>query len=315
MLSICWTTKTNCASTSPPLFEYALLILLALLWGASYSLIKIALVSFPPLTLMAIRVSIAAVLLTIMAKHAGHCFPTSQKTWAALLVQSFFNSIGAWTVLAWGQQYVDSGLAGVLNSTSPIFVVLLTLLWTRHESIGMVKLLGAVLGMTGVILLVGIDVLSNLGRQVIPQLAVLLGALFYGCAAIYGRQFKNLPASITAATTMIWASVWLVPIALLVEKPWEFQIETTALLAALALSVFSTAGALLLYFRLISTIGSIGVASQSYLRSAIAMLIGIFMLGESFTWSLGFGVIVIIIGMFLINSGSMVFREKIQKIV
>jgi len=291
--------------------EYTLLFLLALLWGGSYSLIKIALGSFPPMTLMALRVTIAALILSAIALQQGHSFPTDQKTWAALLVQAFFNSIGAWTVLAWGQQFVDSGLAGVLNSTSPVFVFFMTLLWARHESVDIAKFFGAMLGLVGVILLMGVDVLAGLGQEVLAQLAILLGALLYACAAIYGRRFATLPPAISAASTMIWASIWLIPIACFLDQPWLFHIEQPALLAALALSVFSTAGALLIYFRLVKTIGSIGVASQSYLRSAIAVLVGIAVLGEPVSWSLASGVIAVLTGMYFLNGGLMAFRKRV----
>ena len=237
-------------------------------------------------------------------------FQQTKKTWAALLVQAFFNSIGAWTVLAWGQQFVDSGLARVLNSTSPVFVFFMTLLWTRHESVDIAKFVGAMLGLAGVILLMGVDALEGLGREVLAQLAILLSALLYACAAVYGRRFAALPSAISAAGTMIWASIWLIPIACFIDQPWRLHIEHSALLAALALSVFSTAGALLIYFRLVKTIGSIGVASQSYLRSAVAVLVGIAVLGESFSWSLACGVIAVLTGMYFLNGGLMAFRKR-----
>ncbi len=310
-LSIRWVTKLSSAYDSPPLTEYALLVLLALLWGVSYSLIKIALVSFPPVTLMAIRVSIAAVILTIVVLRAGHQFPSDLNTWRALLLQAFFNSIGAWTVLAWGQQYVDSGLAGVLNSTSPVFVFFMTLLWTRHESIDIAKFFGAMLGMVGVILLMGVDTLYGLGREGLAQFAILLGALLYACAAVYGKRFKDLSPATSAAGTMIWASLCLIPIACILDRPWQLTIEYPALLAALILSVFSTAGALLIYFRLVKTIGSMGVASQSYLRSAVAICVGILLLGESLSWSLASGICAVIVGMFFINGGLTAFQKRV----
>ena len=124
------------AVTHPPVvnrtIEFSLLGVLALLWGSSYLLIKLALASIPPFTLIAVRVTIAAVLLLTVVRVRSEHLPRNAATWRGFVVQAFLNSIGAWTVLAWGQQYVDSGLAGVLNSTSPLFVFLLTLLWTRQ---------------------------------------------------------------------------------------------------------------------------------------------------------------------------------------
>jgi len=283
--------------------EYGLLVLLAVLWGGSYPLIKISLESITPITLMAIRVTVAAAILAAIVRQRGYQFPRGKNTWRALLLQAFLNSIGAWTVLAWGQQFVDSGLAGVLNSTSPIFVFFITLLWTRHEDVGFAKFIGAMLGLLGVLLILGIDVLSGLGQQVVAQLAILAGALLYAFAAIYGKRFSDQPAITTATGTMIWATVFLCPLAIIVEEPWSLDVSLQSAIAAAALALFSTAGALLIYFRLVTTIGSMGVASQSYLRSAIAVAIGVLVLDESLTASLAIGVTVIIVGMVMINSG------------
>ena len=130
-----------------PIVELALLGLLALLWGSSYLFIKVAVTEIPPVTLIAVRVTIAALFLLAVLSWRNDQLPRDGRTWRMLLVQSFFNSIGAWTLLAWGQQYVDSGLASVLNSTSPIFVFLFTVFITRHEVTSGLKLFGACLGL------------------------------------------------------------------------------------------------------------------------------------------------------------------------
>ncbi len=281
--------------------ELSLLGLLALFWGSSYLFIGIAIESIPPVTLIAARVTLAALLLLAVVAVQGYELPRSRRLWKALLVQSFLNSIGAWLLLAWGQQYVETGLAGVLNSTSPIFVFFITLFVTRHEPINARRLAGALIGMAGVVLIIGVDALQGLGQEVIAQLAVLFSALLYAFAAIYGKRFGGLPPSVTAACTLIWASVILVPASFVLERPWELDPPVEALQAALALAVFSTAGALLIYFRLVRTLGSIGVTSQSYLRSGISVLLGILILGESFTAPIAVGLAAAIAGVLLIN--------------
>ena len=126
-------------------------------------------------------------------------------------------------LLAWGQQYVDSGLASVLNSTSPIFVFVIILLVTRDEAAGPCRLAGACLGGLGVVLIFGVDVLDGLGREVAGQLAVLFGAMLYAVAAIYGKRFAGLSPTVTAAGTMIWATLFLVPASLVLDQPWRLQ--------------------------------------------------------------------------------------------
>jgi drug/metabolite transporter (DMT)-like permease len=145
--------------------ELLLLGLLAIFWGSSYLFINVAVNEIPPITLIAIRVTIAAVFLFVVMKLRNEKLPRDSGMWRKLYLQAFFNSIGAWTVLAWGQQFIDSSLASVLNSTSPIFVFFFTAFATRHETLGGRKLLGALVGFFGVILIVGIDALRGPARK------------------------------------------------------------------------------------------------------------------------------------------------------
>ena len=285
--------------------ELLFLILLALLWGSSYSFIKIAVEEIPPITLMAFRVLGACFFLAIVMGARREKLPRDSRTWRMLFVQAVFNSIAAWTILAWGQQYVDAGLASVLNSTSPIFVFLITALATRHESLDWLKLLGAGLGFLGVVLVIGIDVLAGLGTQVAGQAACLFAAVLYAAAAIYGKRLAHISALATATGTMIWASLALVPLALVLERPlerfWEIAPGFEAIAATVILSLFCTSLALMIYFRLLQTLGSLGVASQAYLRAGIGVLLAIAFLGETFDLTVTIGLTAAIIGVFLIN--------------
>lgn len=281
--------------------ELPLLALLALLWGSSYLFIKVAVAETPPVTLIALRVLGAALFLLLVMGARSEKLPRDARTWRMLLLQSVLNSIGAWTVLAWGQQYVETGLASVLNSTSPIFVFLITGLVTRHEALGGRKLAGAVLGLVGVALIVGVDVLRGLGDQVAEQIACLIGAALYAGAAIYGKRFGHISAVTTATGTMIWASVVLVPLALLLDRPWTLAPSLTAMAATAILSILCTGVALLIYFRLLRTLGSMGVASQSYLRAGIGVILGLVFLGETFTLPVAVGLCASIAGVALIN--------------
>lgn len=285
---------------APRLREFALLGLLALLWGSSYALIRVALESFPPVTLIAIRVSVATVFILALVAWRGERLPRDAATWGRLLVQSLLNSVGAWLVLAWGQQHVESGLAGVLNSTSPIFVFLIASALSGRVG-EMSKLAGAVLGLGGVVLIVGAGALEGLGKNVLAELAVLSGAMMYGGAAIYGRRFAHLPPTVTAAGTMIWASVILCPLSIVVDRPWTLAVSDASLAAALTLGVVCTGLALLIYFRLVVTIGSMGVASQAYLRAGISVVLGMAVFGESFRPEIAAGLVLAVAGVAMIN--------------
>ncbi|WP_256470350.1 DMT family transporter [Sneathiella marina] len=275
--------------------------LLALLWGSSYLFIRVGVETIPPATLVTLRVGIAALVLLVVIKAQGYSLPKDLGTWKNLVIQAFFNSFGAWVLLAWGQQYVESGLAGVLNSTSPIFVFFITWIVTRHETVSIRKVLGAFVGLGGVILIIGVDALQNLGQQVFAQLAILLSAMFYGYAAIFGKRFSHLPPTVTAAGVMVSASVVLIPASLIIDNPWTLSPSLLSLSAVGALGVFGTAVALLLYFRLIHTLGSLGTASQAYLRMGVSVLLGIVFLGEEFSLVVGIGLLTAFLGVALIN--------------
>lgn len=281
--------------------EYLLLGFLALLWGSSYPLLKIALAGIPPVTLIAGRVAVAALCLGAAMVWLGQTLPRDRRIWRMLFVQSFLNSVGAWTILAWGQQHVASGLASVLNSTSPLFVYVIALVLSRGGSRDPLKLAGAILGFCGVVLIVGIGVLDGLGREVAGQLAVLFSAMLYAGAAIYGRRFADIPPLATATGTMIAASLCLVPASLALDRPWTLDPPAVSLAAATALAVFSTGLALAIYFRLVRTLGSMGVASQSYLRAAVGVLLGTVLLDEAVSPPVAAGLGACIAGVVLIN--------------
>ncbi len=281
--------------------EFALLACLALLWGSSYLFIGIGVREIPPITLIAIRVGVAAIFLLGVIAWQGARLPRDARTWRLLFVQSILNSTGAWLLLAWGQQHIDSGLASVLNSTTPLFVFVLTVLVTRHEAASRLRLLGAVLGFIGVILIVGPDVLLGLGQQVAGQLAALTGAFLYGIAAIFGRRFSHLPATVTATGTILCAAICLIPASLIIDQPWQLAPSPRAWIAAVVLGIACTGIALLLYFRLLRTLGSLGVASQAYLRAGVGVLLGIVVLGEQITLVVGMGLPAALVGVALIN--------------
>ncbi len=284
--------------------EFTLLATLAGLWGSSYLLIKLALMSLPPVTLMAIRVTLAALFLLVVLRVRHERLPTDACTWRDLFVQSLLNSSVAWLVLAWGSQYVPSGTAGVLNSTSPLFVFLLTA-WSANASSSAnksaLKIVGVVLGFVGVLLVVGVDALRGLGQENWAQAAVLFGAFLYACAALNGKRLAHLSPLVTATGTMLWATVSLVPLSLALERPWAITPSVTSLAAAVTLAVLCTGIALIIYFRLMKTLGAMGVASQSYLRAGVSVLLGLVVLGEQPSATVLLGLTVTIVGVALIN--------------
>ncbi|ABC21193.1 DMT family transporter [Rhodospirillum rubrum] len=274
--------------------ELALLLMLATLWGASYTFIKIGVETIPPLTLIALRTLIAGTLLAAIIGGRGLRLPNDRGTWARFLVQACLNSAIPFTLIAWAEQTTDAGLAAILNATTPVFAFLMTALITRHEAVSGRKLLGVIAGLAGIGLIVGVQALGGLGRELWAQLAIVAATLCYAAAAIFGKTFKGLDPMMPAAGSLICGAALLVPLSLVVDHPWTLAPSGRSLLALLALSVFSTALAFALYFRLIQTLGSIGTTAQAYLRVPIGVAIGVVVLGEdlSATAWLGLGCVV-----------------------
>jgi drug/metabolite transporter (DMT)-like permease len=275
--------------------ELALLLALATLWGASYTFIRSAVATIPPITLIAGRTAIAGLLLLLVMHWRGVRMPRDAATWKRFLFQACLNSVIPWTMVAWGERTLDAGLATILNSTSPIFTFFLTLAITRHETLTSRKLFGVIAGMAGICLIVGMQALSGFGEQLTAQLVTVAAAICYAGAAIFSRGFKGLDPMAPAAGSLLCGAAILIPVGLVVEQPWTITPSTNSLLAMLALAVFSTAAAFVIYFRLIQTLGSVGTTAQAYLRVPIGVALGVLFLGEhlSSTAWIGLGCVVI----------------------
>jgi drug/metabolite transporter (DMT)-like permease len=276
--------------------ELALLLALATLWGASYTFIKVGVETIPPVTLIAARTLIAGGLLLVVIRSRGLRLPKDAATWRRFLFQACLNSVIPFTLIAWAERTVDAGLATILNSTSPIFAFLLTAVMTRHEMVTARKLFGVFAGIAGTCLIIGVQALDGLGRELWAQLAIVAATVCYAGAAIFGRTFKTLDPIAPAAGSLICGAAILVPISFAVDQPWMLAPSRQSVLALLGLSVFSTALAFVIYFRLVQTLGSVGTTSQSYLRVPIGVAIGAIFLGETLTSTAGAGLACVIIG-------------------
>ena len=200
--------------------ELALLLVLSTLWGASYSFIKIGVDTIPPVTLIAARTFIAGMILVAIILWRGLSLPKDATTWRRFLVQACLNSVVPFTLIAWAEQTTDAGLATILNSTSPIFAFLLTVLVTRHEAVTGRKLFGVGAGLVGICLIVGVQALGGLGQELWAQLAIVAATICYAGAAIFGKNFKGLDPMMPAAGSMICGAAILIPASLVGERPW-----------------------------------------------------------------------------------------------
>ena len=276
--------------------ELGLLLLLATAWGASYTFLKIAVATIPPITLIAGRTLIAGVLLVVIMHWRGVKWPTDAVSWRRFLFQACLNSVIPWTMVAWGAQTLDAGVATILNSTAPIFTFILTVAVTRHEAVTSRKLVGVIAGMAGICLIVGVQALDGFGEQLIAQIICVLAAVCYAGAAIFGRNFGGLDPMAPAAGSLLCGAAILIPISLVVDRPWTLAPSMNSLLALLAIAVFSTALALVIYFRLIQTLGSVGATAQAYLRVPIGVAFGVIFLGEQLSSTVWIGLACVVVG-------------------
>jgi drug/metabolite transporter (DMT)-like permease len=276
--------------------EYALLLVLAILWGASYTFIRLGVATIPPVTLIAARTLIGGILLFAILTARGIAMPHDAASWRQFLVQALLNSVIPFTLIAWAEKTVEAGLTTILCSTSPIFTFVIAFAITRHEPATFTKLFGVISGIIGICLIVGVDVLSGIGTELVADLALIAAALCFSGAAIFGRSFGALDPMAPAAGSMLCGSVVLIPISFAAEQPWTIVPSATSVMALIGLSVFSTAFAFALYFRLLRTLGSVGVTAQAYLRVPIGVGIGMLFLGESLAPSAAIGLVWVVIG-------------------
>src|SRR2546425_1848643 len=284
-----------------PLLEFGLLLLLGILSGIPYALTKVALATIPPITLTAARVSLAAAALWITAILLGRKLPQRWDFAGRVFIQGGVACVISYTLIAFGQQSVDSALAAILNSTTPLFVCLIGVTWTRHEPMTIGRLSGALIGLGGVVVIAGASALLGLGRETAGQAAILLATFASAVSVIYGRRFADVAPEVAAAGMLTCAAVVLVPLCLLVEAPWHTAPSVASLTALGANAVVATAFGFAIYFRLIRTIGSMGTASAGYLKPGVGVLIGCTLMGEPLTWTLAIGLLAILVGVAAIN--------------
>jgi drug/metabolite transporter (DMT)-like permease len=199
--------------------ELALLLLLATLWGASYSFIKVGVATIPPIILIALRTLIAGLLLLLIMRWRAISMPTDMASWGRFAFQAYLNSVIPWTLIAWAERSVDAGLATILNSAAPIFTFLFTALVTRHEASTPRKLFGVVAGMAGICLIVGMKAFDHVGQELLGEVAIVAATLCYAGGAIFSRGFAGLDPMAPAAGSLLCGTVVLIPFGLVVEQP------------------------------------------------------------------------------------------------
>lgn len=272
---------TGAAKLHMGLREWILLVTLALLWSGSFFFAELVLEELPPLTLTFGRVSIAALALLVLLRARGLALPSDARGRWNLLVMGLLNNLIPFSLIFWGQTRLTGGEASILNATTPLFTVLLAHFLTADERLTAPRLAGVALGLVGVAVMLGPDAIGGLGSDLLAQAAVLGAAVSYGLAGIFGRRFAGQPPLVTAAGQVTASSLLLLPLMLIVDRPWELAMPgplTWGALAALALA--STALAYVIFFRILAAAGATNLLLVTLLIPPGAALLGGLFLGE-----------------------------------
>ncbi len=299
-------------STRIPLMTWALLLLLGLIWGGSFFFARIAIHHIPPLTLVFLRVFIAALALHLYIGGRHDIYRTLKARAPEFLILGLVNNAIPHTLIFAGQTEIGAGLAAILNATTPIWTLIIANFWTTDEKFTPNKIIGCVLGFAGTVILLGP---SAFGLDTMPVWALVLpvtAAMSYGVAGIYGKRFRGQPAPVTAAGQLTASSLIMLPLALAYDHPWTLAMPPmSTILAVLALALLSTAFGYILYFRIMALAGATVTSLVTLLVPPGAVLLGYLFLGESLAISEVAGMLLIGLGLLVINA-SVQFSLKMK---
>ena len=267
--------------------DWAMLLLLSFLWGGSFFLIGVLVAELPPLTIVTIRVGVAALTLWAVLLVGGYDIPQTFKLWRAFFMLGLLNNVIPFTFIVWGQNHIGAGLASIMNATTPLFTILIAGAFLVDEHITPQKVAGVVLGLIGVSVLIGAESLAGIGLdislQTLAQLAIMGAAISYGCASVFGRRFKALGVSpfSTSVGQVTASTLILLPITFVIERPDQLANPSLqAWLSILCLGVFCTALGYTLFFKILSSSGATNVVLVTFLVPVTASFLGWLILNE-----------------------------------
>ncbi|MHA1153340.1 MAG: DMT family transporter [Alphaproteobacteria bacterium] len=264
--------------------DYLLLLLLSAIWGSSFLFIKLAVVAIPPMTLVAARLGLAALALLLFLAATGRRLPRDGGIWRRFLLVGVAGNVVPFFLINWGEVTVDSSLAAILLAANPLATILLAHAFTSDERLTPLKGLGVIVGFGGIVVLVGPDALTGIGRDVMSQIAIVGAACCYAVTTIFVRRSRliELPPAVNATGVLLSAAVIALPLALVIDRPWELPAPSTgALLSVVVLALLCTSAAFLILYRLLTTTGATFVSLLNYLAPVFGVFWGALLLGES----------------------------------
>lgn len=263
--------------------DWSLLLALVAMWGSSFMFNKLGVASVPPATVVAGRLAIGALILVVVVYALGKRLPKPGRVWAPYAVLALLGNCVPFYLITWGQQTVDSALAGILMAAMPLVTLVLAHFLVRGEHMTRNRAGGFVLGFCGIVLLIGPAALAGFGGpalQVVSQLAILFGAFCYAGNSVLARLTLRGDVLVASAGTLLVASVVMLPLALVLDRPWTLQPDFSSVAAIIWLGIGPTAIATLCYYKLIGSAGPTFMSLVNYLSPAVAVFLGVMLLGE-----------------------------------
>lgn len=257
-----------------------MLIALAAIWGSSFMVIKVGVDTVPAATMTLARLSVAAIVLLIIARRAGQSLPRSPRVWGVVALAALFGSALPFTLIAWGEEQIDSGLAAILMGVMPLTTVLLAHLLTSDEKLNARKGIGVLLGLAGLIVLIGPQKLISLGEDTLRQLAVASAAVCYGLNAVISKSLTGQPRRAIVAALMLASTVMILPVSLWFDEIWTLEVSNTSLFAIILLGVLHTAFATLMMFTIIDRQGASFFSQINFLVPVFGLFWGMALLAE-----------------------------------
>jgi drug/metabolite transporter (DMT)-like permease len=293
--------------------DYLLLLALACCWSSTYPLTKIGLGSIPPITFISARSLTAALFLTIILYLRGMRIPTDPKAWRQFAFQQTINSTIPFLMITWAQQFIPASSTVVLASTTPIFAFIITWAITRHEPATLLKLAGALLGLVGTAVIIGLDALSGLGHDIFAECLVLLATISFACGTIFGLRLSDYDPTVVAAGSLWFGGTLLLPASLIIEHPWTLHPTAQSLTATITMGIFSSGLGLMLFYMCLMRLGTLITNAQGYLRIPIGVVLSVVLLGETVPPNLVFGLVLVMAGVAAMTVPGNAYRNLINR--
>ena len=281
--------------------SWLLLTALAFLWSVSFIFMKVAVADIPVLTLVLVRVALAALVLHVVVLAQRRRYPSGGAMLARYAAMGLFNNVLPFALIIYATARIGAGAASILNATAPIFALLIAH-FVGGDRITPARLAGIALGLCGVAVMTGLQALAGLTGETLAVAAMLLATICYGLSANIGRSFHGIDPVVSAACQLTAATVLILPVALFVDRPWTLATPgAAAISAALALALASTALAYVLFFALISRAGGTNTMLVALLVPPGGVFFAWLVLGEAVTLEEAAGMLLIGLGLIVID--------------